>query len=230
MDIVIKESCRSCIYSASLFEGLSHDELDYLVKYSSQKYYRKGEFIIKEGDEVNTISFLKRGLLKLYTKNPEHKDQIISIARPNDCVGLLSVFSSDHFNYNLTAIEDSVLYTIELSAIKHILFKNGAFGLHLLQNISRAADVIIRKNIEMSKKNICGRIAFCLLAFSENVYHNTSFDLPVSRKEIAELIGMTTENVIRVFSEFRHDGIIAIQNKTITILNIERLKLIEKNG
>ena len=34
-----------------------------------------------------------------------------------------------------------------------------------------------------------------------------NFDLPVSRKEIGELIGMTTENVIRIFSEFRRDEI-----------------------
>ena len=56
------------------------------------------------------------------------------------------------------------------------------------------------------------------------------FDLPVSRKEIGELIGMTTENVIRIFSEFRQDGIISINGKSITILNKKNLHTLEKNG
>ncbi len=223
-------SCRDCINSASLFEGLSFEELDYLVQHASQKSYKKGDIVVKEGDLVNTISFLKCGLLKVFKKSPKYHDQIINLAKPNDCVGLLSVFSSDRFNYNLTAIEDSVLYSIEFSALKHILFTNSSFGLHLLKSISNAADLIISQTIEISKKNSRGRIAYCLTSFAEEIYHRPVFYLPVSRKEIAEMIGLTSENVIRVLTEFRRDGIIAINGKTITILDIERLKYVEKNG
>ncbi|MDP4290470.1 MAG: helix-turn-helix domain-containing protein, partial [Bacteroidota bacterium] len=52
------------------------------------------------------------------------------------------------------------------------------------------------------------------------------FELPVSRREIAELIGMTTENVIRIFSEFRKEGIIRINGKEITIVDKTRLQFL----
>ena len=53
--------------------------------------------------------------------------------------------------------------------------------------------------------------------------------MPVSRKEIAEYIGMTTENVIRTLSEFRHDGLIKIYGKLIEIIDkkmLERVSLL----
>jgi CRP-like cAMP-binding protein len=226
----IFESCRNCVYNSVLFEGLSTGELDYLVEYTSSKSFRKGDAVVSIGDEILKISFLKKGLLKVYKKNPDEKDQIISIAKPNDCVGLLSVFSNRHYPYSISAIEDSVIYYVELSAVKHILINNGEFGIRLLGRISNAADTIINNVFDINKKNLRGRIAFILHEFTDDIYKSEQFDLPVSRKEIGELIGMTTENVIRIFSEFRRDGIIGINGKTITILKKDILQSLEKFG
>ena len=68
------------------------------------------------------------------------------------------------------------------------------------------------------------------LYFSDQVYFSDSFDLPLARKEIAELIAMTTENVIRILSEFRKDGILKINGKTIEICNRSRLQQIMEHG
>jgi CRP/FNR family transcriptional regulator len=56
------------------------------------------------------------------------------------------------------------------------------------------------------------------------------FDIPVSRKEIADYIGMSTANVIRTLSDFKRDGIIRIFGKTIEIVNVEKLEIISKRG
>jgi len=53
---------------------------------------------------------------------------------------------------------------------------------------------------------------------------------PLSRKEIAELIDMSTENVIRILSEFRKDNIIRIDGSCIEILNIGQLERICRFG
>jgi len=224
------ESCRNCVYSSPLFEGLSDEELNYLAGYASNASFKKGDIIYSQGDEINFISFLKKGLIKVYKKSADGKDQIISIAKPNDCVGLLSVFSNKHHQYSTSALEDSVLYYIELSRVNHILRNNGAFGLKLLGRISTAADTIINNVFNINKKNLRGRIAYILIEFADEIYLSDQFELPVSRREIGELIGMTTENVIRIFSEFRHDGIIVMHCKTITILNKQMLHSLEKFG
>jgi CRP/FNR family transcriptional regulator len=224
------KECRQCVFTSPLFEGLSEEELSYLANYASNQSFRKGEIVSTQGKEIQFISFLKKGLLKLFKTSDDGRDQIISIAKPNDCIGLLSVFSNHNYQYSVAALEDSTIYYIELSRVKSIIRNNGPFGLKLLGRISNAADYIISNTYTISLKNLRGRIAFCLLEFSEDIYHKNTFDLPLSRKEIAELIGMTTENVIRILSEFRRDNIIDIQGKTISILKPELLKTIEKNG
>jgi CRP/FNR family transcriptional regulator len=56
------------------------------------------------------------------------------------------------------------------------------------------------------------------------------FDLPISRKEIADFIGMSTANVIRTLSDFKKDGIIRVFGKTIEIVDINKLEIISKRG
>ena len=74
------------------------------------------------------------------------------------------------------------------------------------------------------------QVAYLLLYFSEDVYSSEEFDLPLTRKEMAEYVGMTTENVIRTLSEFRKDGILKIYGKTIQIANMDSLKSISEFG
>jgi CRP-like cAMP-binding protein len=56
------------------------------------------------------------------------------------------------------------------------------------------------------------------------------FDLPVSRREIAEYTGMTTENIIRTLSEFRRENLIRINGREIEIMNADSLERISSYG
>jgi CRP/FNR family transcriptional regulator len=64
----------------------------------------------------------------------------------------------------------------------------------------------------------------------KEIYRSERYDIPVSRKEIAELIEMRTENVIRILSELRKDKIIHIEGKSIEILDLHRLEQISEFG
>jgi CRP/FNR family transcriptional regulator len=63
-----------------------------------------------------------------------------------------------------------------------------------------------------------------LLYFADEIYKSNEFELPVSRKEIAEFIGMTLENVIRTLSELRKDNILKIYGKEILITDRAKLE------
>ena len=69
-----------------------------------------------------------------------------------------------------------------------------------------------------------------MIMFAKEIYYNTKFDLPLTRKEFGELIDMSTENVIRILSEFRKDGLIQIDGSHIEIQNFESLEKISKFG
>ena len=172
-----------------------------------EKKYEKGEYIIQTGEEIKEFVYLKSGLVKLYVENKDGREQIISFAKPLDFVSILNIFSGKYYSYSVKAIEESVTCNIDMHEIQRLVHENGKFSMNLLQRMSRVADKIILESMEIRRRNLKGRVAYILLYFRENVYKNKEFELPISRKEIAEYIGMTTENVIRALTEFRKDTI-----------------------
>ena len=211
-------------------DNLAGDELDIVCTGKVEKDFLQGESIIKEGTQINEFTYLKTGLVKLYRSDLSGKEQIISIAKPMDYVSLLSVFSNKKYNYSVTALENSTTCNLLMSDVRNLVNENGKLALNLLSKMSRIADKVILDSLEIRVKHLRGRVAYLLIYFSEEVYFSKEFDLPLTRKEMAEYVGMTTENVIRTLSEFRKDGILKIYGKTIQIANMDSLRSISEYG
>ena len=79
--------------------------------------------------------------------------------------------------------------------------------------------------MDLSQKRLNGRVASVLLYFSD-VFDMNKFELPITRKEIAQLVGMSIENVIRAISEFRRDNILNVYGKRIEIVDKKMLSRI----
>ena len=223
-------NCEECQLKPLFFNHVPKDHLGLICSQKLETHHIGGESIINEGDPIEHFIYLKSGLVKLTRKTNENKEQIISFGKPFDFVSLLSVFSSNTYNYSVTAVENSVTCILDLSTIKRMAQDNGKFALDLMMHISEATDRIILDNMEIKKKHLRGRIAHILLYFSKNIYNSNNFELPVSRREIAEYIGMTTENVIRSLSEFRKDRILKIFGKQIEIIDLKRLEDLSSHG
>ena len=222
--------CEKCELKSLFFINVDTQEMEALCGGRVERDFAKGDIIIKEGDKIQDFIYLKSGLVKLYRTGLDGRDQIISIAQPFDFVSLLSVFSDDHYNYSVSAIEESTTCNLDLVRIKKISETNAKFTLGIMEKVSRMSDKILINTLDIKQKHLRGRIAYILLFFAQKIYINNEFELPLSRREIAELIGMTTENVIRILSEFRKDKILKIFGKTIEIIDIGRLEKISEHG
>ncbi len=223
-------TCELCELRELFVAHLEGDHLEKVCSRKVEKEHSQGEVIIKEGTLIKDFIYLKSGLVKLFRSDDTGKEQIITIAKPFDYVSLLSVFSNKRYNYSVSALEDSVTCHVKMDEIRTMAEENGALALNFLKNMSRVADKIILDTLEIRKKHLRGRVAFLLIYFSQNVYFSPEFDLPLTRKEMAEFVGMTTENVIRSMSELRRDGILKIYGKTIQIVNMDTLKSISEFG
>jgi CRP/FNR family transcriptional regulator len=201
-----------------------------LCSIKKETEHKKGEVIINAGDPVVDFTYLKEGLVKLYKINEQGKEQIISFAKPMDFVSILSVFSEHEYQYSVMAIEDSVTCNISFEVIMLLINNNPGFASNMLSKMSRISDKLILENLEIRDKNLRGRVAYLLLYFSNHVYQRPDFELPVSRKEMGNFIGMSTENVIRALSDFRKSNIIKIFGKVIEIIDLEKLNQIARLG
>jgi CRP-like cAMP-binding protein len=223
-------NCFRCDLKDVVFSFLDEEAIEDMCQHKEEQVYRKGEIINHEGEKINNFKYLKSGLVKLYRRTPAGEEQIITITRPFEFVSNMSIFSEDRYQYSVSALEDSEVCVIQLEYIKDLFMRNGGFAMGLLSKISTINDKIIRQTLDIRQKNLVGRVAFVLLYFTNEIYNSRVFDLPVSRKEIADYIGMSTANVIRTLSDFRKEEIIRVFGKTIEIVDISKLEIIAKRG
>ena len=222
--------CVKCDFKDIVFSYLDQDAIEELCNYKEEQFYRKGEIINHEGEKITNFKYLKSGLVKLYRRTPVGDEQIITITRPFEFVSNMSIFSGEKYRYSVSALEDSVVCVVRLDYIKNLFLKNGAFAMGLLTRMAEINEKIIMQALDLRQKNLIGRVAYVLLYFSKEIYNSRIFDLPVSRKEIADFIGMSTANVIRTMSEFKKEGIINIYGKTIEVADINKLEILSKRG
>lgn len=225
-----KCTCLSCELRNLTFSTLDEDDIRTVCETREERSFAKGEIIHREGDVIRDFKYLKTGLVKLYKSTDEGDEQIITITRPFEFVSNTNLFHEEKYRYSLSALEDSVVCCIRIDLIRDLILRNGKFALNLISVLSRTSENIISLGLEFRRRNLAGRIAFVLLYFSNEIYHSRIFELPVSRKEIADLISMSSANVIRTFSEFRRDGIIKANGRTIEITDINKLEVISRRG
>jgi CRP/FNR family transcriptional regulator len=222
--------CQDCDFREVVFQYLDDKSIEDLCRNKEEQFYRKGEVINHEGEKINTFKYLKSGLVKLYRRTSIGEEQIITITRPFEFVSNMSIFSEEKYQYSVSALEDSVVCIVKLEFIKELFLRNGSFAMGLLTKISSINDKIINQTLDIRQKNLVGRVAYVLIYFMKEIYRSRVFDLPVSRKEIADYIGMSTANVIRTMSDFKKEGVIRIYGKTIEIVDLDKLEVISKRG
>jgi len=228
--ITTSYDCMNCPFKSKLYLDLTADEMQMIDKNRKELIFKKGEVICGEGDDLENLIYLTKGLGKLHKKESFKTDQIFNIVVPYDFIGFLSIFSETNSKYSVTAIEDSVACAVPVDIIKKIILSNGNFAMKIIENMSKVTDDILETRFKLNKKHLRGRIAYIILFLAKEVYKDNVFIMPISRKEIAELINMTTENVIRILSEFRKDNIIDIDGKIIKVIDSIMLQKICEAG
>ena len=219
-----------CVFKSLLFNDLSYSDLEKLNKSKREIVFNKGKIIISEGHKIDEFIYLQKGLVKISKQTENQKDHIISIALPESFIGLLTVFSQRNYGYSITALKESTVCFIEIELIREFVLKNSTFAMTVLSKISKVSDEIIFGRLNISSRRLRGRIAYLLILFANEIFYNSTFILPITRREMGELIDMSTANVIRILSEFRKDKILNVEGSSIEILNFPLLEMVSKFG
>jgi len=84
--------------------------------------------------------------------------------------------------------------------------------------------------INLTQKQMPGRMADVLIYLAEEIFENRKFEMFLSRNDMAELSGMSKDNVGRVLNSFKSEGLIEISDNVIEILNIDSLQVVSRIG
>jgi CRP-like cAMP-binding protein len=222
--------CSQCLFKAVTCQYVKVDEFQRLQDNSKRFRFRKGEVIIKQGEKADTLVFLQFGIAKFSMEDESGKGLILTVTRGPAMIGGANAFNNGHNLYSVYAVEDCDVCFIDYSLLMEVAMNNSPFLLRLMDMITGMFKNSILNFIQMAHKQVNGRIAGILLYLSRSVYDNSSFTLSLTRKEISEYAGCSTENVIHTLSKFHREGIIGLQGKNVQILDLARLETISKVG
>ena len=118
----------------------------------------------------------------------------------------------------------------DIQIIKQLLKLNAQFAYRILNILNESTSQSYGRFFSLTQKQLHGRLADILLCLSRKIFKSEAFDLPLSRSDLSDLTSMSTESVIRIMKDFKDDGIIDINNKSITLLDVARLERISEKG
>jgi CRP-like cAMP-binding protein len=224
------ERCHDCLDKSCATEILGSNELELITNNRYISDIVRKTNILNAGYPTSHIIYLRSGLVKEYLIKPDNKEQILQIILPHSYLGLTSLFGDkiNHFSYS--ALTDLKVCYIDVEVFTQMIKSNGNFAFEILSSVGRENLYNFHRFIAQSNKKTFGRIADMLIYFSRVVFSSTKFQIPLSRLEVAEMIGTSRESTGRVLAKFNNEGIITISGKKIVIHDIKKLEKISRLG
>ncbi len=223
----------SCIVNSThfdCFEHLTKEEAELLETNKRDVKFKKGEMIAKQGSFASHVVFLKEGLVKVYLEGNQ-KDLILKIVPDNHFLSLSSVFDGNNtFIYSVSTYMDSTATLISIDIFKQLVRNNAKFAHQIINVLNTNTAQIYGRFYCLSRKQSHGRVADIILCLSENVFNTKKFKLNISRNDLADLTGLSSESVNRIFKEFKEDKLIDIDGKSISVLDFDKLQEISTYG
>ena len=222
--------CEYCIDKSCATEKLGKKELDLISNNRYISDIKRSTTILNAGSPTSHIIYLRSGLVKEYIVRPDNKEQIIQIILPHSYLGLHSLFGDkiNHFSYS--ALTDLKVCYIDIEVFTKMIKINGNFAFEILSSVGRESLNSFHRFITQSHKNSYGRVADMLLYFSRVVFSSKKFQIPLSRIEISEMVGIARESTGRVLSKFNSEGLVKISGKKVVILDLKKLEKISRLG
>jgi len=229
-DILRYTACTISSHYWRCFDKLTEEERKDLDKQSVAIKYKKGEIICKQGSFVSQVMYVEKGLAKVFLDNGSNS-LVLKIIPEGNLLGLASVsLEYNTYQYSAMAYIDSEIRQIDINVFRELLNTNSGFAKEVIDILSANSVQIYGRFFCLTHKQAFGRLADIILCLSERIFKKKEFELPLSRKELAELSGMSSETVIRILKKFNEEGLISMNGKNFIVHDYERLQQISDKG
>jgi len=216
--------------SAPCFGKLLPEEIELVKESKIQVLFLKGESLTKQGAFASSVLYVVEGLVRQYVIGDANRNFNLRIIRSGEFIGLSAAFSKNTYDYSTIALKDTLVCLIEKDAIAGLIKSNGSFGYGLINRVFENDSSMYDTIRSVMYKQMHGRLADVLLYLDTIQYNNESIFGSLSRTEIADFAGLSTESTVKLLKEYEKDGLIRLINKDIQILKRDELIEISKRG
>lgn len=225
--------CADCgIREISVCQSLAPLELERLRAIVSTTHLEAGRSLIHEGDPADSLFNVVSGAVKLYKLLPDGRRQITGFLFPGDFLGIAL---NDTYVYTAEALADLRLCRFPRRRLEALLVELPALEHRLLGEVATELVAAHEQMLLLGRKTARERVASFLLMLARRAErHGRSgwlLPLPMSRIDVADYLGLTTETVSRTVTQLRQAGVIAAPNRSdIEILDRTTLEKLSEGG
>lgn len=211
---------------------MSADEQDELLRACAVFEYGKGGIIYREGDVVRSMFCLLQGAALVYVREDSLHEQIVKVLCAGDFFGLRSYFTGQNYITSCVATPGTLVCEVPMSHLIIYIKQNPDLIFFFLKQYAADLGMADRRYVRLTQKHLRGRLADTLIYLTRRfglADDGCTLGVSFSREELANMSNMTTSNAIRTLSAFVDEGVVAIDRRTIRILDFNMLHSISKH-
>jgi CRP-like cAMP-binding protein len=217
--------------------------MDYINKYDLNQYFSKdmteymtlkvipkGSYIFQAGDIINEFLFFVHGKAKVINTQPNGKNLLVAFYKPLKSMGDLELFREPEETFDVLAIEECHVISIERSTIESMCQDDPVF----LKYLHREAVSKLKEFQQISITNLLypleNRLANYLLETSVTrpSDNHVKYVFNEQLTEVSELLGTSYRHLLRAMKSFTDSNIIKKVEKHYELINIDVLEDLSK--
>ncbi|WP_156255164.1 Crp/Fnr family transcriptional regulator [Sandarakinorhabdus oryzae] len=211
------KSCRQCVVrDAALCAALTDSQLEPLARCGVQRSLARGETLVRAGDPAPICANIQSGLLKISQISPAGQEMIIGLLWPGDFIG--TPFMGDAAppaQHDIVALTPVSLCQFPQAIMERALADHPMMERQLLRRTFTALGDVRGRISRLARATAQARVAGFLLETAHRQGDDDGetmliIELPLSRGEIADLLGLTIETVSRQIGKLKHAGVIGL--------------------
>lgn len=220
-------TCENCDNEGhGVFCGLSRENKVRLSERKGGNFYKKGQVIFYEGNHVNGLYCIYSGKVKLSKLGENGKEQIVRFAKSSDILGYRSLLSNEPYHATATALEDCWVCVIPGDKLLKMMEDIPKLSMDVLKLLSQDLKMAEQHLLNVSQKTVRERVAEAIVLLQKTFGYEEdgkTIAVHLTRAEIADIAGTTTETAIRTLSQLSEDDLINLNGKNIEINNLDSL-------
>ncbi len=173
----------------------------------SARCYAKDEEIFAEGDRAGFFYKVASGAVRTSKLLSDGRRQIDAFHLPGDIFGLEA---GDEHRFSAEAVGEVTVIAYRACGLDALAQSDAAFSRDVVAAMMRSLERAQNHMLLLGRKSALEKIATFLLDLSERLYEGGAVDLPMSRTDIADHLGLTIETVSRSLTQLERDGVIGL--------------------
>ncbi|MEM1321867.1 MAG: response regulator [Bacteroidota bacterium] len=205
-------------------EARGRKELEKLSEDRELRKYRKKDFVYQEGDYPKRLYFIASGKVKVYRTNDQGKEYITEVYKAGDFIGFQALIQNHSYKESAMALETAELSFIPKEDFLALLYNNRDFSARFIRMLANNVEEKEARLLSLAYNSIRKRVAEALLQLHSRYKADGQEEIGILRDDLASMVGTAKESVIRTLTDFKSEGLIAVESGRITILKPKGLE------